>query len=337
VKAYDMTVPDDGAGAPTDTAQPKDIERFDAATFTWVGGNNYSDNPLVTVERKVGDDWVKFADQSGEVPISLKFPATDPSGMATYRAGGQVWKWTATFEAFVSRFDLVDPQGRAYRATPPGTYRFKVHGLWHQGGAVVPYDRASDEFQVSRWNHLSIEDLALDGERHLTFSAGPRHTFHETRIRGTTTPFQSPVDSKGVEAGLDWAIGPVDYPDFAADQKATGFRFLNQQRGYSATSTSNSEHYCLDCRFRDWLDATGDLTATVTYRTAGGQSSVETLTTHDGRFRTSHALGTDETADIVINDPWGDTSGDPVRASDTGGPGSTGTLHRSRVRPRTRK
>ena len=50
VKAYDLTVPDDGAGSPDDTRQPKDIERFDAATFTWVGGNNYTDNPVVSVE-----------------------------------------------------------------------------------------------------------------------------------------------------------------------------------------------------------------------------------------------------------------------------------------------
>ena len=45
-----------------------------------------------------------------------------------YRAGGQVWKWTASFEAFVSRFPLVDPQGDAYTATPAGTYRFVVKG-----------------------------------------------------------------------------------------------------------------------------------------------------------------------------------------------------------------
>jgi hypothetical protein len=305
VTAYDMTVPDDGSGAPSDTVQPKSIERFDAATFTWVGGNNYTDNPLVTVERKVDGEWVKFADQSGEVPISVKYPASDPSGMATYRAGGQVWKWTATFEAFVSRFDLIDPQGHTYRATPPGTYRFKVHGLWHQSGAVVPYDKTSDEFQVSRWNHLTVENLALDGQRHVTFSAGPRHSFHEPRIRGTETAVLDPN-------GVDFAIGPVDFPDFASDQKATGFRFLNHERGYSANSPTDAEHYCLDCRFRDWLDATGDLTATVTFFTSGGTTYVEKVTTHDGEFRTDRALGTGERAEVVISDSWGDTSGDPA-------------------------
>jgi hypothetical protein len=312
VTAYDMTVPDDGAGAPSDTVQPKNIQRFDAATFTWVGGNNYSDNPQVWVERKHGNKWEKFADQSGEVPISLKFPASDPSGIATYRAGGQVWKWTATFEAFVSRFGLVDPQGKTYQATPAGTYRFQVRGLWHQGGAVVPYEKTSDEFTVAPWSGIKVEDLGLDADRHVTFSAGPTHTSKETRIRGTTTRYLSPVDSAGHEAGLNFDIGPVDFPDFASDQKATGFKFLNQERGYSANSPTDAEHYCLDCRFRDWLDATGELTATVKYTAADGSTGKETLTTTDGRFQTSRALAPGATADVVIEDGWGDTSGAPA-------------------------
>ena len=304
VTAYDMTVPDDGAGAPTDTVQPKNIQRFDAATFTWVGGNNYSDNPEVTVERKVGDDWVLFGNQSGEVPISLKYPAGDPSGVATYRAGGQVWKWTATFEAFVSRFALVDPQGKPYEATPEGTYRFRVKGLWHQGGAVVPYERTSDEFDVTPWSGITVENPRVD-DGHVAFSAGPRHTFNEGRIRGTDRPPLNP-------AVVDFTIGPVDYPDFVGDQAATGFRFLNKQRGYSATSVDNAEHYCLDCRFRDWLDATGTLKGYVTFFTADGKRKVEKVKTTNGSFRTSRTLGHGERAEIVIEDLWGNTSGAPA-------------------------
>src|SRR5204863_103225 len=89
-------------------------------TVTIAMANDYSGDPKVTVERRVGGRWVTFADQSGEIPVTLKYPSSDPSGVVSYRAGGQVWKWTATFEAFVSRFPLVDPQGRAYSATPTG-------------------------------------------------------------------------------------------------------------------------------------------------------------------------------------------------------------------------
>ncbi len=54
----------------------------------------------------------------------------------------------------------------------------------------------------------------------------------------------------------------MDFPDVAADEARAGFRFLNATRGYSAVAANDpaqTEHYCLDCRFRDWLDATGDL------------------------------------------------------------------------------
>ena len=111
--------------------------------------------------------------------------------------------------------------------------------------------------------------------------------------------------------GVTFQIGPVDFPDFAADQKATGFRFLNQERGYSATSPTDAEHYCLDCRFRDWLDATGDLAAKVTYHAADGSTRSETLHTGDGKFRTTQALAPGAKADVVIGDAWGDTTGTP--------------------------
>ena len=303
VTAYDATLPDDAAPADQIVTQPKSIERFDAATFTWVGGNNYTDNPEVVVQRKVGGEWVTFADQSGEVQTTLEYPGSDPTSMAAYRAGGQTWRWTATFEAFVSRFGLVDPQGNAYRATPAGTYRFVATGRRRANRADAPYTVTSAAFAVAPWNHLTVERPAVGADKRITFAAGPSHTVTEGRIRGTTTRDFG---------ALPFTIGPVDFPDHAADQAATGVRFFNQTRGYSATSETNAEHYCLDCRFRDWLDATGDLTATVTFHIGGGQEHSETLTSADGTFRTQRALGNGETADIVISDAWGDTSGAPV-------------------------
>src|SRR5204863_315758 len=143
VQAYALSLPNDG-GSDQELVQPKDIQRFDGATFTWDGGNNYTDNPYVTVERQVGGTWVPFADQSGEVPVTV-------------------------------------------------------------------------------------------------------------------------------------TIGPVDYPDTVKDQKATGARFLNSLRGYSGTSMTNVEHYCDDCTFRPWLDATDDLTATLVITHARGKKTTEKL------------------------------------------------------------
>ncbi len=303
---YAATLPDDGLGTPADVVEPKDIERFDAATFSWVGGNNYTDMPEVVVQRRVDGAWRTFADQSGEVPVMVHYPASDPTGMATYRAGGQVWRWTATFEAMVNRFDLVDPQGATYRATPAGTYRFVVHGKRRSGNADAPYEVVSDAFAVRPWSGITVEHPHLDADRHVTFEAGPRSTVQESRIRGTSTP----------DLGKrTFTIGPVDFPDHAADQKATGFRFLNDQRGYSTESEAKlgeAQHYCLDCRFRDWADSTGRLTATVTFHVPGGHDVTEEVTAHGGAFRTQRALGAGQTADVVIRDPWGDDSGAPT-------------------------
>jgi hypothetical protein len=320
VKAYDATLPDDG-GSADEVVQPKDVERFDAATFTWDGGNNYTDDPNVTVERKVGSGWVTFADQSGEVPLTLKYPESsqgtyDPAaignGVVGYRAGGQVWKWTGTFEAFVSRFPLVDPQGAPYTATPAGTYRFHVRGVWRRGGQDTPYERVSQPFEVRPWSGLTVTGLARGADGRLTFSAGPRHTLAESTVRRTDRPPIEPGDPP-----IDFAIGPVDFPDSAADQKATGAQFLDHTRGYSGTSPTEVEHYCLDCTFRPWLDATGagangELTATVEYRTATGRAAREQVTSTDGDFRTRRALRPGETATVTIADRWGDRSGTPA-------------------------
>jgi len=299
VKAYKAAQPDDG-GVDAPLVQPKDIERFDAATFAWNGGNNFTDNPTVTVQRKVRHRWVPFADQSGEIPVTLTYPSSDPSGIATYRAGGETWTWTASFEAFVSRFDLVDPRGDVYRATPPGEYRFVVRGRWRKTGKDVRYKRISDRFTVAPWSGITIVDPGRDAAGHVTFAAGPSHTFDETQARHTQSP------NFGT---LKVTVGPVDFPDTAKDQAATGARFLNSQRGYTAASPTDLEHYCLDCRFRDWLDATDELTATVTIEAPVAHCTVtEEVPLRDGRFVTGARLGRGDRATITINDAWGNTS-----------------------------
>jgi hypothetical protein len=311
VQAYDATLPDDGAGDAPIVAQPKDIERFDAATFTWVGGNNYTDDPVVTVERKVGDGWETFADQSGEVPVTVAYPSGSPDGIVTYRAGGQVWNWTATFEAFVSQFPLVDPQGRTYEATPAGTYRFVVHGKWRQGGADADYERVSDEFEVAPWSGLAAADAKLDADGHVTFAAGPSSTLEEQTVRSTA---RAPL-AEG-NAPIPFTIGPVDFPDMVADPEATGATFLNPTRGYSGTSLDNIEHYCLDCSFRPWLDATDAVTAKVEItRVKGGRKKETVKPDAAGNFVSKSALKAGDSASITLEDAWGNHSAAPAVVS----------------------
>ena len=329
--AYDKTIPDDGVGTPADTIQPKDIQRFDAATFTWVGGNNYTDNPYVTVERCTDNcdspsaaHWETFADQSGEIPTILHYPytascvpnSTDPAcaqsegnalaqGIVTYRVGGQLWRWTATFEAFVSRFPLIDPEGHVYTATPVGTYRFVVHGLTRSGGADVPYTRISNVFHVMPWTGITVNNLTTDAAGHITFAAGPAHQIAERTVRNTARPpFNADGSPNPNDNPTTFTIGPVDFPDTARDQQATGALFLNSLRGYSGTGPDNVEHYCLDCSFRPWLDATADVHALVTYP----DGSTERLDGTEGRFATTRTLLPGQKATVQIEDAWGDTS-----------------------------
>ena len=142
----------DSAGPAAPVTQPKDITRFDAATFHWVGGDNWTDNPTVIVQRQQADgSWAFYANQDGEVQTVLDQPAGIADAAVDNRTGKQRWTWTASFEAFDAgpRADVVGGQ------TPDGTYRFAVDGLIHNGGAAKPYHLDSKPFTVSPWSGLT--------------------------------------------------------------------------------------------------------------------------------------------------------------------------------------
>jgi len=226
---YAATLPADG-GAPAVVAQPSDIERFDAARMTWVGGSNWFDLPDVRVERLVdGGAWERFADMSGEVQALVRYPQPGPD-VAAWRAGQFAWRWEATFEAFASDIVVTDATGTQRRATPPGTYRFVVDGTRHAGlGETDAYHLESAPFAVAPWSGIQVTDLTADpGSGTVTF-----------RVAG---------------AGPPRAQGALDYPD----SYASPFRFIQNQR-----STVVGQEYCFRCSFRPWADAGEVATAEV--------------------------------------------------------------------------
>ncbi|MCU1591458.1 MAG: hypothetical protein JWP11_2714 [Frankiales bacterium] len=150
---WDATRPDD-AGPAAITAEPKPtMKRFDAATVTFRGGSNWTDNPNVTVERQVNGTWTKYADQSGEIVTSVHPPA-GVSLVDERQPAGQEWLWTATFEAFDAWPKADVPGGQV----PSGTYRFVVNGNIHQGGKPTPYTLNSKPFDVTPWDGLKASD-----------------------------------------------------------------------------------------------------------------------------------------------------------------------------------
>jgi hypothetical protein len=278
IEAYEAALPDDGgAAAAAEGGQPEDVERFDAAFFTWVGGSNYTDDPRVEVQRRTAGGWEQWADQSGELPVTLEFP----QGVDTvpgYAAGDQEWRWTAHFEAFVAPFDI----GREQRATPAGTYRFVVEGARREGGAVVPYEVESEEFEVRPWDGITVSDLRTEPDGRVSFAvSGP----------------QPPADG---------AEGSIDYPD-SYDGDARAARFIREER-VTVTRRGESETFCFTCSFRPWLDAGEPERAQVTFIAADG--SLENVAAHReaDRWVSERALAAGESAFVgaaCVEDAYG--------------------------------
>jgi hypothetical protein len=259
IQAYEAGLPDDKAASIT--KQPNDVERFGASLLQWVGGSNYTDSPQVRVQRFNDGKWEDYGDQSGEVPLTIKFPpATDTP---SYRVTGSTFVWTATFEAFVSRFDLMDRP----LATPAGVYRFRVDGLRRQGGQNVEYHLTSKEFAVNAWSGVTVDDFGQDGGLP-GFKVGPRRSVDCIR------------DPDHPENKLTAKLGPIEYPD----TYTSPVKFINPgRRCYidpaAPKDPEKIEWYCRPqaddspngCSFRPWLDV-GDLAKVVfTFVSASGK------------------------------------------------------------------
>lgn len=157
----------DSAGPAAPLEQPRSIMRFDAATFRWVGGDNWTDNPTVVVERRgPSGAWQFYGDQNGEVQTILDQPAGVAPSAVDNRSGAQRWTWTASFEAFDAspRADVVGGQ------VPAGDYRFVVDGAIHTGGVVRPYHLVSQPFSVSAWRGVTASQLVAGPQGSVTFT-----------------------------------------------------------------------------------------------------------------------------------------------------------------------
>ena len=278
LKAYEAQLPDDGGEAEA-VSQPKDVNRFSAAFFTWNGGSNFTDHPVVRVQRTVRGQWEAFADQSGEIPITVKYPT--PAELVAYRLNNQRWHWTAHWEVFVAPFD----PGERPAATPPGTYRFVVDGQRRKGRQVVDYTVRSREFDVGPWPGIAAEDIRVDGGL-VSFKVGPRNTY-----AAPTTP---PSTDE---------IGPIDYPD----SYESPARFIRHQRtGFrdpaAPSDPERVEWYCFTCTFRPWIDEGDAEQATITFIRRNGRLDRERAVQRDGRWVADRPLAPGESAFIAAGD-----------------------------------
>jgi hypothetical protein len=157
----------DSAGPARVLDQPRSTSRFGAAALRWVGGDNWTDQPAVVVQRQDAKGaWHTFATQEGEVQVVLDRPAGVLPSAAEHRGGSQQWTWTASFEVFDAYPRVTVPGGQV----PNGTYRFVVDGRIHQNGAVSAYQLVSAPFAVTPWQGVTASPLRLGrkGSVHFT-------------------------------------------------------------------------------------------------------------------------------------------------------------------------
>ena len=308
---YEAGLPADGGTGGDVVAQPEDITRFDATSFTFVGGSNYTDVPEVAVQRCIAGDctleehFEAFGDGWAETHVLPDFP--DPGEeLAQQEAGQFVWEWTATFEAYSSDQDEPDLQGVLRDQVPEGTYRFVVRGCHRNQvpgtgptppdptdycgahdptGRVAEYTVASDTFEVSRWDGITVDDLRLDGGT-VSFATGPDYPVDPEQSNMELTTFSSAAGDAD-QAFYDTTIGRVthagrdvvNYPNSydspfafitARDDAECGGGGCSDQYPQGGTATANygdhRELFCFHCHFQTWADTGVVETATVTIR-----------------------------------------------------------------------
>ena len=281
--AYDawMTALPDDVGPAAALDQPDPIKRFEAATFTWRGGSNAVDNPVVVVQRNTDSGWVDYADQSGEVQTFLDFP-NGVQGVADTYTGRQEWKWTANFEAFNygPRRDI----DRRSIQIPDGEYRFVVDGVIRQGGGDVAYDIVSDPFTVSKWDGINVKGIQLADDGTVSFQVAGV----ETGVR-TETPNQP-----------DW---PIRYP-----------RTYNKHPLIRAITDDGGARICKRCSFRPWAIGSAVDTAEVTVEGDQGTRTIPATCEISGACRTTEPVYAGETAFVArggVVDTYGEINGEP--------------------------
>jgi Neutral/alkaline non-lysosomal ceramidase, N-terminal len=284
--AWNAALPAD-VGPAVVTVEPESIARFDGTSFSWRGGSNAVDNPVVKVQRLVDGTWTDFADQSGEIQTRVKFPQGINGLVDTYR-GAKEWIWTANFEAF-NAF----PAGIG--STPAGEYRFVVDGLINVGVQDTacsdcdptdlrayypfPYHLESAPFTVSPWDGITVGDLAVGEDGSVSFSVNDSY--------------------------------PLTY-----DSVFPAYVRVHMQRETDRGELRPEEirTWCDTCSFRPWATSGTVTSATVTITRVDGTVELVPASLVDGTWVAPVALQPGDTAFVDaggVVDNYGEVNGAP--------------------------
>ncbi|MDQ3962728.1 MAG: hypothetical protein M3277_02285 [Actinomycetota bacterium] len=278
--AWRNSLPND-AGDPVaiEERQPEDITRFDAATFSWRGGSNAVDNPVIKVQRKIDGEWVDFADQSGEIQVMLDFPK-GVNGFASTYAGMQEWIWSANFEAFNAFPEEI-------ASTPQGEYRFVVDGLIRKNFSDTPYHIESEPFTVSSWDGVKVQDIAVEPDGSVSFTVDSTYP----RSYDTDIPYIQAPTAEQPERGMQ---AETDDGELRPEEIRT---------------------FCKFCSFRPWATSGEVEEVTVTVSRADGTTErISAERGPDGRWYAATDLYVGDRAQVealAARDNYGEQNRDP--------------------------
>lgn len=293
--ASEAAIPDDGGTPGLPVAQPDEtLERFDAASFTWEGGSNWTDNPHVTVERLGPDgDWTTAATQAGgEVVLTLDYESPLSTAPLDWLGGNKTYRWTATYEVF--------------EETDPGTYRFAVRGHHRHGREPVPYATTSRPFTVDVWRGIAAHDLVVD-------KTARTASFRADGVELVRGPGELETDD-------DARLGPreIHYPETYETDLAYVSESFTERGGHV---------YCWRCTFRPWANTGQVASAEVTVREPSGRATTYAAALTGDRW-VATGLRLPVGATVVVEpggvvDEHGNVNGEPSESIEIRPPGGT--------------
>ncbi len=308
-KVYVTQLPPDG-GSPQVISGPETVQRFSGANLRWIGGSTYAEMPRVVVQRRTESGWEPFADTTGEIQLTVRFPRFDE--LDSWRAGEFEWEWAATFEAFGSDISWPDASGESRRATPAGEYRFVVEGERRTlAGATEPYE-LTHTFTVEPWDGIVVKDMRAETDG-LSFEVG---SAFENGSKGVACPGKQGRAELGDP-------GPIDLPDSYSDSP---FRYIKCEWRvfkYDLDDASRWQSYCSFCSFRPWADTARVDRVLVTVRRAGGATEEVVASERGGRWFANVTLYAGDVAYVDsggVVDEFGNVNG--KRSSEIEGTGA---------------
>ena len=155
--AYDAwlaALPDD-VGPAEALTQPEDITRFDATTFSWRGGSNAVDNPVVSVERRDGERWVSIRRPDRARCRRCSTSRKGADGLSTPTPAARSGSGPQTSR----RSTPPRPRSAARR---PARTDSSLTATSAQDGADAPYHLESEPFEVKPWNGIEVTDMRLE-------------------------------------------------------------------------------------------------------------------------------------------------------------------------------